>query len=80
MDSSTEINLHELSDHEIAAPDDDLKEQLRIYFRHIVGLAGAYEHVHNGEIREPKKPFYYSAVVIEVRRASPSRKGTTTQK
>ncbi|MDZ4685678.1 MAG: hypothetical protein SH850_11485 [Planctomycetaceae bacterium] len=66
MDNSADFDLNELSTEELAALKSDLSDQLRCYFRHIVGLAGAYEHIQQGGIRKPQKPFYYSAAVIEV--------------
>lgn len=66
MDRSIDIDLDDLSHDELAAVEDELREQLRIYFRHIVAVAGAYEHIHGCGIRKPQKPFYYSSAVIEV--------------
>ena len=67
MERSSDNDLEGLSADEVAAVEDDLKERLRVYLRHVVALAGAYEHVHGDGNRSPKEPFYYSAAVIEVR-------------
>ncbi len=45
MNELADFNRDGFSRDEFAAIEDDLREQLRIYFRHLVGIAGAYEHI-----------------------------------
>ena len=45
---------------------DEAREAFRIYLRHLVGLAGVYEHVGSGGA-EPQQPFYFTSAVYEVR-------------
>ena len=63
---ATEINLDLLWPDELAAVESDLKEQLRLYLRHIVGLAIAYEHIGADGSQKPQKPLHYSAAVCQI--------------
>lgn len=60
-------NLNDLSPGELKALEDALREQLRIYLRHLVGIVGVYEYIDASGNGEPKKPFCFSAVVLDIR-------------
>jgi hypothetical protein len=67
MGNLADSNLDDYSPDERAAIEDDLREQLRIYFRHLVGIAGAYEHIEANGNHKPQKPFYFSSAVLQIR-------------
>lgn len=67
MDEPSNFNLDDFTPDELVDIEGELKERLRIYFRHLVGIAGVYEHIDEDGRHKPKKPFYFSAAVLEIR-------------
>jgi hypothetical protein len=55
-----------LSSEDEALLEAELRAQLGIYFRHVVGLAGVYEHIGDDGTQRPQIPFYFSAVILEI--------------
>jgi hypothetical protein len=66
MDEREAGLLDGLSADELAILNDELRAQLSIYLKHLVGLAGVYEHIERNGTSKPKQPFYYSCAVLEV--------------
>lgn len=60
-----DINLDELTPDQLAELNNELQQQLAMYMRHIVGVAGAYE-VRTSDGVRPQTPFYFSAMVIDI--------------
>jgi hypothetical protein len=66
MDEQDASLFDGLSADQLAFLEEELREKLSIYLKHVVGLAGAYEHVGDHRSRTPKRPFCYTATVFEV--------------
>lgn len=60
-----DINLDDLTPEQLAELEDGLQQQLGVYLRHVVAVAGAYE-IRKPNGIEPQKPFYFSAMVISI--------------
>jgi hypothetical protein len=60
-----DINLDDFTPAQLAQLNDELQQQLTVYMRHVVGVAGAYEVCTSNGV-QPQTPFYFSAMVIDI--------------
>ena len=59
--------LDDLSPEKLALLEQELQTYRPPFLKHLVGLAGVYEHIGRNGDRKPQAPFCYSTTVIEIR-------------